>query len=242
VDKKLIIYKETILINNKSYFGKTIKLLEDRKKEHVAYSQSKYKKQHFQRALKKYGSENFKWKTIDKCDDIIWLNELEKYYIYYYDTFGKNGYNSTTGGERGYILSKEILKKMTGKNNHFYDKHHTEKTKKKISELKKGKTQSKEHTVNISKGMKGKNKGKKYGPLSKKIKRKISEALKGQIPWNAGKHLSEEHKKKISDSSKGKNKGNAPWNKGTKTGPHTEEHRKKNSKAQKKAWRKRNEK
>lgn len=41
--------------------------------------------------------------------------------------------------------------------------------------------------------------------------------VKGNIPWNAGKHMSDETRKKMSDSKKGKapnNKGCVPWNKG----------------------------
>lgn len=39
--------------------------------------------------------------------------------------------------------------------------------------------------------------------LSKEHKRKISDSLKGRVPWNKGKKHSEETKRKISDSHKG---------------------------------------
>lgn len=83
-------------------------------------------------------------------------------------------------------------------------------------------------------------KGKKH---SEETKRKISEALKGKEPWNAGKKtgpLSEEHKKRLSESMKGGNstswkKGQTPWNKGKK---HSSETRRKMSEALKgrSAW------
>lgn len=70
--------------------------------------------------------------------------------------------------------------------------------------------------------------------LSEETKKKISEANKGQIPWNKGKHWSDEVKQRISKAQKGKkgsfygkrhskkvreqiskaNKGKIPWNKG----------------------------
>lgn len=53
---------------------------------------------------------------------------------------------------------------------------------------------------------------------SEETKRKLSEALKGNIPWNTGKHLSEETKKKLSEAKKGKH------HKGV---PHSEESKKK---------------
>ncbi len=39
---------------------------------------------------------------------------------------------------------------------------------------------------------------------SEEHRRKISETLKGRIPWNTGKNLSEEHKRKISEAGKGR--------------------------------------
>lgn len=54
------------------------------------------------------------------------------------------------------------------------------------------------------------------GPLSEDRKKKISESLKGNVPWNKGKKtgpISDDIKQKMSESHKGKE----PWNKGIKT-------------------------
>lgn len=58
--------------------------------------------------------------------------------------------------------------------------------------------------------------------LTDEAKRKLSEAHKGKLVWNKGKHckpLTEEHKRKLSEANKGKtpwNKGKEAWNKGLK--------------------------
>ena len=46
---------------------------------------------------------------------------------------------------------------------------------------------------------------KKGKQKSEETKKKISDAKKGNIPWNKGKHHTEETKKKLSEANKGKN-------------------------------------
>ena len=55
-------------------------------------------------------------------------------------------------------------------------------------------------------------KSKKQIERSEETKRKISESLKGNIPWNKGKKMSKEFCEKVSMSQKGR----VPWNKGIK--------------------------
>jgi hypothetical protein len=114
----MIIYKATNKVNGKSYIGQTIRNLDKRKKSHisVAYNNPQFA---FHHAIIKYGEENFKWEVLCKCKDIDKLNKKEKYYIKEYKTFGKIGYNMTTGGE-GFIMSPEAIEKISGKNHHFY--------------------------------------------------------------------------------------------------------------------------
>jgi very-short-patch-repair endonuclease len=102
-------------------------------------------------------------------------------------------------------------------------KHHSEKTKQKISEGHKGIIPwnkgkclppiSDEHKKKISEAIKG-DKHPFYGKHhSEESKKRMSEAHKGHISWNKGKHLSEKTKKKLSDIRKGKYKGenNSHW-------------------------------
>ena len=81
-----------------------------------------------------------------------------------------------------------------GKPGTFTGKHHSEETKKKMSESNKGKHIFSEEQ---KKKMSEARKGKKLGPCSEEHKRKIGEASKG-------KHLSEETRRKLSVVRKGK--------------------------------------
>ena len=93
------IYKITNQINGKAYVGKTQRTVMARWKEHCRHM---YNLQHLPlyKALCKYGVENFLIETIEECDNIN-LDNREIYWINYYQTYGKNGYNCTAGSEGG---------------------------------------------------------------------------------------------------------------------------------------------
>ncbi len=106
----MIIYKATNLINGKVYIGQTIKSLEDRIKGHLRFSQYK-EGSVFQKAIKEYGTNNFKWEVICVCPDINSLNEREQYYVAFYDSMN-NGYNRTSGGINNYKVSDKTIEKL----------------------------------------------------------------------------------------------------------------------------------
>lgn len=85
------IYKITNLIDNKVYIGLTTRTVEARWKEHCRHGS-----QQIDDAIQMYGIENFQIETLEECDESI-LDDREKYWIDYYDSF-KNGYNNTYGG------------------------------------------------------------------------------------------------------------------------------------------------
>lgn len=95
------IYKVTNVINGKIYIGQTIQKVKDRWYRHCSKSgiSEAELNTHFKRAILKYGKENFIVETIEICDSKE-LNEGEKFYISYYNSF-KEGYNSTIGGQDG---------------------------------------------------------------------------------------------------------------------------------------------
>lgn len=78
---------------------------------------------------------------------------------------------------------------------------HSDETRKKLREYRKGKKHSDETRRKMSKTRKGK----KRSPFSAEHCRNISEANKGKVPWNKGKKRSEETRKKISETLKGRN-------------------------------------
>jgi group I intron endonuclease len=211
----MVIYKTTNLINGKIYIGQDTK-------NNPNYLGSGV---HILRAIKKHGKKNFKKEIIDICYSLEELNEREKYWIQLLNSRDLNvGYNLTFGGQvkpwsgmkhkpetiakiRNKALNRKhsetTIKKLSGKNNHFYGKTHSDETKKKISES--------------NKGRKVWNTG---CQLSEETKKKISESNKGKQTWlgrthseetknklkqyNTGRQLSEETKKKISESNKGR--------------------------------------
>ena len=94
------IYKYTNLINNKIYIGQTKQSLEQRHKNHLYELKDNT---YFHRAILKYGINNFKLELIEDKIPYNKLDEREKYWIKYYDSFyttGK-GYNLTEGGQWG---------------------------------------------------------------------------------------------------------------------------------------------
>ena len=101
---------------------------------------------------------------------------------------------------KGAVVSPEHRKKLSeafkGKKNHFYGKHHNEKTKIAISEAKKGKKASTETKIRMSKSHKG-------HEVSLATRQKISKGNKGEKHYNFGKHLPKETKRKLSESQKG---------------------------------------
>lgn len=121
-------------------------------------------------ALKKYGPENIKFEVILETDDPENAKRSEMYLIDVWNLQDdKYGYNITAGGDGCYGI-----KRKTGVDSPRYGKTHTEETKIKMSELKKGK-------ISPRKGVK----------LSTELKEKMSNA-------HIGVKLSEEHRRQIS--------------------------------------------
>lgn len=125
------IYKITNTINNLVYIGQAKdinrRLIAHRCIEHSPNA-LEYNNQ-IHTAMRQYGIENFKFETIEECP-IESLNEREKYWIAYYNSY-KNGYNGTEGGdfkqvnssgeanERAYMTTEEVAYIRECYNNHI---------------------------------------------------------------------------------------------------------------------------
>ena len=83
-------------INDKKYIGQTSRTIEVRWKEHQQESQNLDCHYAIYNAMRKYGVENFWVEELEKCETKN-LDERERYWIKYYNSF-KKGYNSTPRG------------------------------------------------------------------------------------------------------------------------------------------------
>ena len=152
------VYMHRNKINGKVYIGIT------GQKPSVRWNNGiGYKGTHFANAINKYGWENFEHIILfsdlskeDACQKEIELIKL------YQSTNDKLGYNTATGGEIncGYHLSDETKSKLSainkGEKHPQYRKPKSDKTKRKISEARKGIKFSDEHKKKLSEAKKGK--------------------------------------------------------------------------------------
>lgn len=190
--------------NNKKYIGITKQTLDNRWKNGEGYSIQTY----FYRAIQKYGWDNIRHIVLFEHLTKEEACNKEKELIEIYKTNNPNfGYNLSSGGEGpfGVIRSKETREKLRNAN---LGKHHTEETKRKISEhsphYNKGKKLTPEHAEKLHKSRRGKPSWRSGRKMTDEERKKLSVAHKGQKAWNKGIPCSEEVKRKVSEANKGK--------------------------------------
>ena len=160
-NKTWCVYCHTNKINGKKYFGITCKKPEQRWKNGNAYKAQPV----FGRAISKYTWNGFLHEIVadNLTQNEAKQKEIELIALYKTNCFRYTnpsyGYNCTDGGDTSYIASEETKQKMsashrgiplsektkqtmskvrTGEGNSFYGRHHTEESKRKISESRKG--------------------------------------------------------------------------------------------------------
>lgn len=82
-------------------------------------------------------------------------------------------------------------------------KHHTKKSKRRMSEASKGRHHTEETRRKMSESHRGENNPRFGKHHTKETRKKMSEAHKGQIPWMKGKHPTEEVRRKMSEAHMG---------------------------------------
>lgn len=106
------IYKIENKINHKVYIGQSINITDRWRNHRSAYKDASDKayETHLYRSMRKYGIENFDFSIVEECLSSE-LNERERYWVSYYDSFF-NGYNLTLGGDgaTGGSIDKEKIK------------------------------------------------------------------------------------------------------------------------------------
>ena len=128
---KKYIYKISNDINDKLYIGQTSNIYQ-RFLKHKSVAKLKTDTNPMYKDMNLYGFEHFNIYILEECEESEADNK-EKYWIKHLNTLIPNGYNILSGG-----------KKLFGEENVFYGKHHTDKTKQKISNKNKGRIQSEE--------------------------------------------------------------------------------------------------
>ena len=98
------IYRISNKINNQHYIGQSLNI-EGRWKEHI--NNISRKNNSIYQALREYGIDNFEFKVVEECAEHL-LDDREKYWIEYYDSFN-NGYNMTKGGGHSKKLDYDFL-------------------------------------------------------------------------------------------------------------------------------------
>lgn len=174
----MFIYKITNIINNKVYVGQTRQMnVNTRWRTHkLCLKKNTHKNKHLQSSYNKHGIINFVFEIIEELTENI--NEREQYWIEFYNSSNiKNGYNKTKGGDGclGFKMPREIVERLSilskGRAGHFKGKHHTEESKRKLSEARAGKYNGVDNHFF----------GKKH---SEETREKMSKSSQNKIPCN----------------------------------------------------------
>lgn len=216
------VYTIVNLVNGKMYIGCTTSTLRTRWRKHKNFA-AKGNKYSIQKAIRKYGEENFSIRMIETYSSKDEMLRGEINWIDYFNTYNSQyGYNESSGGEcfmLGKKHSDEAKLKMSLASR---GKPKSEAHRQALSEANMGNTLSEDTKKKLSKIMK--DKGHRVGvKASESSKKKMSEAHQGKThstetkqkmsKTKKGKIFTKEHKQNLSKALKGKshlNKGK-PW-------------------------------
>ena len=179
------IYMTTNLINGLAYIGK----------HKSSEFDSNYKGSgiYLNRAISKYGYENFYTEMLCPCFSESELNDEERFLISYFGAQSDTSfYNIAPGGYGGFA---------PGENHPHYHRSPSESTRRKLSESLKGRKFTDDHRRNLSKSVAIARTG---ISLSEAHKESIRKAVLGESNPFYGKHHSDSTRKSISNSLSGR--------------------------------------
>lgn len=150
-----ILYKITHIESGRAYIGQTTDF-KRRMKDHCTANK---RISLINRAIKKYGKEQFKFEKLMICEDFM-IDEMEQKAIASFDTLVPNGFNLETGGNACKKLSQEtrqkIREKAIGRPSPTLGRKMPEEQRQKLIADNKGKILTEEHKNKISSGLKKK--------------------------------------------------------------------------------------
>lgn len=158
----------------KKYIGQSINIENRWSKHKSELKHSVHDNNYLQKAWNKYGESDFKFYVLEYCEKEK-LNDLEKYYIDYYNTMDRKlGYNLKSGGQDTNYQSKEVREKISKSNKKSYQNSD-------LKEIRRIDALNQWSNPEIKQKIMGKNNG-MYGKThSEEARKKISEAQKGHI-------------------------------------------------------------
>lgn len=195
------IYKITSPLG-RIYIGQSKNLI----KREEDYQKLNCKKQiRLYNSIKKHGWDSHTFEVIEECS-VENLNERERYWQEYYDVLSRKGLNCffVNTSDKQMVMSDFVKKKiskankgrLSGENNPFYGKSHTQEAKDKISKANSG-----VNSYNYGKkGILSHNYGRKHSEETIKNKK----MRRGESHYLYGKRLPYETKQKMSQAKKGK--------------------------------------
>jgi len=196
LEENYTVYAHINKTNSKTYIGITSQDVNRRWRNGEGYKTGYKTETYFYNAIKKYGWDNFDHEIIASRLTEIEAKKFEILLISKLETNDRaKGYNLTLGGDgsKGFKYSDEakleMSKSRSGEKHCNYGKHHSEETRKRISE----------NQIGVQAGEKHPLFGKNH---SEETKAKISKAHKGKTH-------SQESKNKMSESKKGSNSPSA---------------------------------
>lgn len=180
------IYVTICLVNNKKYIGQRHWETPDKFDSYIGSGKA------FMNAVRKYGKPQFTKKIVDWANNKAELDELEKLWIDRFNAVDSSEYYNIQAGGGSWSAGQ-----VSGSNNPFYGKHHTEETKQKIRD-----------NLPDQSGEKNPNYGHKWSEEKKQEQsQKLKGAMVGEKNPNYGHHWSAQQRKSQSMKLKGKYTG-----------------------------------